>query len=306
MKQYKLYKEVRQWIYRNVRPIDLARWQYQFEGGRGELVISALEAYQNEDGGFGHALEADAWNPNSSPIQTFEAIELLREINFNEADHPIIKGILSYLDSGKDFYNGVWQNIVPSNNVYPHAPWWHMESVSTSHNRFNPSVGLAGFGLCYAKQHSALYEKCSAIAKEAMDYLYQADQIDMHVLICYIALMEYCEKAEVTDLFSMNELKNRLATLVRKCITKDTSIWATSYVCKPSVFFNTPKSIFYPDNKEIAAYECDFIKNTRNSEGVWEVTWGWAGYPGEWAISKNWWKSHIAVSNMLYLRNFEF
>ena len=48
------------WIYRNARPIDLARWKYHFENGSKANVLQSLSAYQNEDGGFGHALEADA------------------------------------------------------------------------------------------------------------------------------------------------------------------------------------------------------------------------------------------------------
>jgi hypothetical protein len=64
------YMKIKNWIYRNGRPIDLARWQYHFENVTKDNVITALAAYQNPDGGFGHGLEADSWNPNSSPIQT--------------------------------------------------------------------------------------------------------------------------------------------------------------------------------------------------------------------------------------------
>ena len=63
-------EKAKDFIYRNVRPLDLARWQYLFENGKKEDVFKILAKYQNEDGGLGHALEADCWNPNSSPIQT--------------------------------------------------------------------------------------------------------------------------------------------------------------------------------------------------------------------------------------------
>lgn len=73
------FEKARKFIYRNARPLDLARWQYHFEGGRKENVIEALSAYQNEDGGFGHGLEADFWNPNSSPMATSAAAQYLSE-----------------------------------------------------------------------------------------------------------------------------------------------------------------------------------------------------------------------------------
>lgn len=121
------FKKAHTFIYRNARPLDLARWRYHFEGGSKEAVLTALAAYQNEDGGFGHALEPDVWNPNSSPIQTWTATEILREIDFTDNTHPIIQGILSHLASGKDFDGKFWYNTVRSNNNYPHAPWWHTE-----------------------------------------------------------------------------------------------------------------------------------------------------------------------------------
>lgn len=82
-------------IIHNARPLELARWRYHFENGPMEDVIKALQSYQNPDGGFGHALEPDAWNPDSSPIQTWAALEILKELNFKDPNHPIIKSILN-------------------------------------------------------------------------------------------------------------------------------------------------------------------------------------------------------------------
>lgn len=75
----KIFQKARGFIYRNARPVDLARWRYHFEGGAREEVLTALAAFQNEDGGFGHGLEADSLNPNSCPIQTWNACEILRK-----------------------------------------------------------------------------------------------------------------------------------------------------------------------------------------------------------------------------------
>jgi len=52
------YTRARAFIYRNARSLDIARFQYHFENGSREAVLAALAAYQNGDGGFGHALEA--------------------------------------------------------------------------------------------------------------------------------------------------------------------------------------------------------------------------------------------------------
>lgn len=149
-----VFEKARLFIYRNARPLDIARWHYHFQGGGREAVLEALAAYQNEDGGFGHALEPDAWNLNSAPIQTWAATELLREIGMTDAAHPIIRGILRYLASGKDFDGRFWFNTVASNNDYPHAPWWHAGNQSTQALGYNPTACLAGFIIRFADKEA--------------------------------------------------------------------------------------------------------------------------------------------------------
>ena len=114
------FDAIRRWMHRNARPLDLARWQYHFESGSAEAVLQSLSAYQNEDGGFGHGLEADCWNPASAPMQTWAAACILRELNAPK-EHPIVAGILRYLGSGAHFVDGLWQGAIPSNNDFPHA-----------------------------------------------------------------------------------------------------------------------------------------------------------------------------------------
>lgn len=299
------YEKARAFIYRNARPIDLARWQYHFENGSKEAVVKALSHYQNEDGGFGHALEADAWNPYSSPIQTWAATEILREIDFTDNAHPVVKGILLYLASGKDFEGHLWYNTVKSNNDYPHAPWWHTDSDSTCHHDYNPTACLAGFIVRFADRQSKLYALGCRIAAEAVEQLMGAQrENDMHTLSCYIRLMMYCEEAGVTDLFDISALKEKIGGQVHAGITQNTAEWETSYVCKPSQFFNSKNSPFYSGNERIADYECEYIIRSQLADGSFHIPWRWNDYADEWAISKNWWKAHVILSNLLYLKGF--
>jgi hypothetical protein len=97
------YQNARAFIYRNARPLDFARWQYHFEGGGKDAVLTALSAYQNEDGGFGHALEPDSWNPNSVPLQTWTATEILREIK-KVAVIQILIAVSAYSSIPRSFF----------------------------------------------------------------------------------------------------------------------------------------------------------------------------------------------------------
>ncbi|WP_182479278.1 hypothetical protein [Eisenbergiella sp. OF01-20] len=97
----KQFSGIKAWVYRNAREIDLNVWKFYFEKGRKEDVVSALSYYQNEDGGFGNALEPDNWNPDSTPYTTLYAINLLREIGMTDTAHPLYQGIFKYLYSEK-------------------------------------------------------------------------------------------------------------------------------------------------------------------------------------------------------------
>lgn len=298
-----VFENAKTFVYRNARPLDIARWQYHFENGSKEAVLNALSHYQNEDGGFAHALEPDSWNPSSSPIQTCTATEILREIDYTDKTHPIVKGILHYLESGKSFNGKFWWNAIKSNNDYPHAPWWHTESDSTSHDDYNPTACLAGFIIRIANTSSELYTLGSRIAKEAFDaYAVKGSLNDMHTASCYIRLLEYCKDTRDTDLFDLSVLEIKIKEQVKISISQNTDEWETSYACKPSQFFNSKSSIFYADNKTIADFECEFIIKTQLKDGSWNIPWAWADYPEQWAISKNWWKSNGAILNMLYLK----
>ena len=69
--------------------------------------MNALSYYQNADGGCGHAVEADCWNPNSTPLHTGTACDILREIDFTDKEHPLVKGMLKWFLSamiGKSDY----------------------------------------------------------------------------------------------------------------------------------------------------------------------------------------------------------
>lgn len=68
-----ILKKSKAFVYRNARPLDIARWNYLFENGDKQDVIKYLMAYQNPDGGFAHALESDCWNRQSTPVQTWVA-----------------------------------------------------------------------------------------------------------------------------------------------------------------------------------------------------------------------------------------
>lgn len=305
-----VYDRARDFVYRNARPLDIARWRYHFESGSRQEVLTALSAYQNKDGGFGHGLEEDCMNPYSSPMQTWRATVVLREIGGLHNSDPMVRSMLHYLEHTPDFDGERWNHVTATNNDYPHASWWtypqepwRQESERyLFDNRYNPTASLAGFVLRYAGTDSDFGKKALRIAKDAVEALFLiGDPRDMHVLSCFIQLHEDIMAAGLAGRFEMDRLTALLRELTARTITQDYETWETNYVCKPSQFLQNRESFFYEDISKAAQYECDFINQTQMPDGGYRVNWDWEAYPDAWAVSKNWWRAEITVNNMIYL-----
>lgn len=297
------FDKARSFVYRTARPLDIERWKYLFEDGSQENVLHILQEYQNEDGGFGHGLELDCWNPKSSPIQTWTATEIIREVHLEDRTHPVIQGILRYLFSGDHFDGHIWANTIASNNEYPHASWWNYDSNEAS--SYNPTASLIGFILYYAEKDSSEYAFAVRLLKEAYAYLKtEVPMESMHTTACFVDLYETCCRCSVMEI-DQEEFKNLLNKQISYVLTKDTSIWFTDYVCKPSQFIKHPNSEFYAAHAELCAFERDFISQTQLETGSWEITWEWDSFPEEWHIAKNWWKADMIIRNVCFYKAFE-
>lgn len=295
------FERARQFIYQNARPLDFARWRFLFEDGSAEDVLRCLEAYQNEDGGFGHGLEPDCWNPNSSPVQTWAATEIIREVGLEDAAHPLIQGILRYLASADAFDGHIWRNTIPSNNDYPHAPWWNYTPAQAL--TYNPTASLIGFLLKYAPAESPLYASAISMAKEAYAFLTANSPLEsMHTVCCFVQLYEYLSECAPSAAFDMDALKNLLQAQIRHVLTQDTSVWSTEYVCRPSLLIHSQQSVFYPEHQALCDFECALIGKTQAPDGSWALTWDWGTDSPQWHISENWWKSDLIIKNLKFCR----
>ncbi len=298
------FEKARRFIYRNARPVDLAIFKYHFENGSRENVLTALSAYQNPDGGFGWGIEADNFNPNSLPMGVWKATEYIREIGEIDPEHPIIQGILRYLESGDGFdeSHNQWMNTVPSNNDYPCAFWWKYNE-NGSLFEYNPTAALAGSIVRYAKKWNALYEKGLQIVKEAAEWFIKDAPIEQHIAKCFITMYNDCQDAGAMP-FDDAAFSSKLNEIVDKSICRDVSRWG-EYIPRPSTFITSRNCRFYNEGlEELCRAECDYIKNTQLDDGSFYVPWQWSNYK-EWYVAENWCKSTITIENMLFLREFE-
>lgn len=298
------FERARGFIYRNARSLDLARWRFHFEGGSRDDVLKALSFYRNEDGGFGHGLEADLWNPNSTPISVWAAAEIILETGLDDRDNELISGILGYLQSGADFDETEmqWLNTVPSNNTYPHAIWWEYRGKSDF--KYNPTAMLAGFIILFAAKDSPLYKKACDIIVRAVTWFMGSDICEQHVTHCFIRLYQALEKSG-EELVDLDAFGKYLCENVNRCICCETDRWDTEYVCKPSNLGITKDSIFYEGNEDICQAEVNNIRDSQLEDGSYNVTWQWYNDYKEFDVAANFWRSNIIIEKMLFLKAFE-
>jgi hypothetical protein len=304
----KSFEEIRNWVYRNARPMELAIWQYEFEDGSRDAVLTALSFYQNEDGGFGNALEADCWNPNSSPYTTLNAISKLKEINFTDRNHPIIQGIFKFIESGMHYSENGWLFNIPSNNDYPHAPWWTYDSESNEYESIGVTAGIACFLLRFADKDASIYKQALSIVDKLIAKLSMPGNFGEMGVGGYCELLETIPQLGLSDRYDMDFVANTVKRLVYDAIERDIAKWVY-YGKTPSSFITSPDSIFYKENEALLHQELDYIIEKRPENGVWGITWSWFDlnevYPKEFAISENWWKADVAIGKLKLLRNFD-
>lgn len=293
------HQKIRSWVYRNARPLDLARYQYHFENGTIENVLASLSAYQNKDGGFGHGIEADFVNPNSSPVGVRVFFDILREIDFYDANCPLIMSAFEYLDNCEYYGNWGWHGVIPSNNEYLHAQWWHFDSNPW---QLCPTGTLAGYSIRAADKETSIYKKSLQLINESLDALYRNLPDRVLSTNSYAHLLSDLQKSDISSQFDIGKIQAILKHFIPTEIEHNSCKWV-EYTDRPSNYVTSPDNSFYPVVDEVLEKEIEFILETINSDGVWNIYWG---YPNnrDFAVCENWWKSDIAIKRLLLLNAF--
>lgn len=122
-----------------------------------------------------------------------------------------------------------------------------------------------------------------------------------------ILLLNDIIAGDMSQTFHYDGLEEKMKEIVNRTIERNQAEWAV-YTPRPSEFIHTPDSPLYQGNEEIVAAELDYLIDTRNTEGVWNITWSWFElgdkYAKEFAISENWWKASKAIDKLEFLKNF--
>ena len=102
------------------RVLEQRLFAYHYLNGSPDAVDTALDAYRNEDGGYGHALAPDLRGPMSQPLHTVHALRVLDTIG--RCGGQRVERVCRYLTS-VSAADGALPAVRPNQRGYPTAPF---------------------------------------------------------------------------------------------------------------------------------------------------------------------------------------
>jgi hypothetical protein len=292
------FRQARQFLVAQARPLEGALFAHWFEGAPAAVPLAELAAFQNEDGGFGRALEPDLRTPSSSALATAQGLRLLAELGC-AAGHPLVAPALRYLLATCE--KGIWRIAPSDTNSHPHAPWWHDEegSLARAFGQFavNPRADLVGllhhFGAGVPAPWLAEITEGAVAAVETGEL--RGDG--------YLCALRLAETASLSPSFRAR-LVPRLRRQVLEVVARDPGQWA-SYCTPPLWAAPEPGGLVADLLAEPVQQHLDHMIDTQSPEGCWSPFWNWgAFYPGVWEQARREWCGHLTLNALVSLRAY--
>ena len=294
------FRRAKTFVMEQGRDLDRALLAFHFEDGTADDVLTALAAYQNDDGGFGRGLEPDLRTPASSVIATTVAFQNFRSLRV-PADHPMVRRGIAYLLETYNESRQVWPIIPPEVEDAPHAPWWYYAESEASFGGFliNPRVEIVGYLHDYsAEVPPYLLKTLTTAVFEHLDSL--PDEMEMHDLICFVSL------AETVFLSQLNRdrIWTKLAIAADNSVAREPEQLA-GYVLKPLYLVSSPDAPLAEQFAEEVAMNLDFEVEQQGADGAWSPNFSWGDqHPEAWEIAKREWQARMTLKNLRVLRDF--
>lgn len=106
-------------VWLTARVLEQRLFAYHFLNGGPDPVETALDAYRNADGGYGHALDPDLRGPVSQPLHTAHALRVLDAVG--RCGGQRVERVCRYLTSVST-PDGALPTVTPAQRGYPTAP----------------------------------------------------------------------------------------------------------------------------------------------------------------------------------------
>lgn len=299
-----VYARAKEFVFEQARPLERQRLLFHFESGPARAVLDELMAYQNPDGGFGHALEPDLFTPASSAVATWVACTVLHEVGAG-GDDPAVRAAVGYLVDTYDPAERRWWIVPPETEDAPRADWWTYADIGRTFNdcRLNPTAGLAG----------ALWEHPELVPPTLLDEL--AETVTAR-LESGADASGRLDRGELTAALLFVEARHlpgpirrrATAALVRaaaRLVEPRPEGW-TEYRLQPLDVAHGPASPLAPavDPASVAA-NLEHVLAGQLPDGSWPLTWSWADIDAQaWVSAERAGKGVVVLERLRALRAY--
>ena len=290
------------YLYTNGRPLDQRVYELHFGDGTVDAVLEAIAPYQNEDGGFGHAIEPDLRTPASSAIATSTAFGFLRGVKA-PASNPVVQKAVNYYLDTFDTEKKVWAIIPPEADDAPRAFWWEYAKSEELFDHFlhNPRAAILGHLYAYAELVPADFlDELTEIQMAALEAI-PVDEQDMFNIDCYVGLAATSLPDAVRT-----RLHAAIEPAIRQHATFDPDGELTEMSLVPLRIASSPDATFaYLFDEATLNANLDKDMAEQLDDGSWELGWDWSAINAEaWEMAKREWKGHVIVHKLKTFKAF--
>ncbi|MFJ4694217.1 hypothetical protein [Streptomyces sp. NPDC088766] len=262
-------------VWLTARVLEQRLFAHHFLRGAADPVETALDAYRNEDGGYGHALEPDLRGPVSQPLHTARALHVLDSLG--RCGGQRTERVCRYLTSVSTA-DGALPAVLPSQRGYPAAPFVPIvddppgELLATG-----PVVGLLHRNEVW---HAWLF-RATDFCWQAVDAMETSHPYEIQAAVTFLDSASDRPRAEAAaDRLGRLTREQRLAVLDPD--RRDAYPVAPGYAPGehhfPYDYAKTPNSLaraWFTDAEMAGAL--DFLAGEQREDGGWPIRWrGWA------------------------------
>jgi len=298
----KSFEIISQNLKEKARPLDIARFNYHLDKGSQENLIKEIKKYQNENGGFGNALEPDFRLPLSTPMATSIALRHLSKVDSSKSAHTLIKKAVSYLEASYDNDRNGWYAVTKEVNDYPHTPWWHFDQEKKitviDENWGNPSAELLAYLLRY-KDYLKQIDLDTLVKKAVKNIQHKKKYQSENEIYCYLKLYEEIDSKKKV------QLKGSISDGIKQLVVYDQDKWQ-EYVPLPLDFVPVPKKERFGVSKSKMEANLDFyVKLIENSkESLIKPPWGSSFYKEGLKDAYQEWQGNWTLKILIALDNY--
>jgi hypothetical protein len=258
-------------VWLTARVLEQRRFAYHFLGGDADPVETALAAYRNEDGGYGHALEPDLRGPVSQPLHTAHALRVLDSIG--RCGGQRAERVCRYL-TAVSTPDGALPAVHPSQRGYPAAPFVPiLDSPPSDLLATGPLVGLLHRNEVW---HAWLF-RATDFCWQAVESLETSHPYEVEAAVAFLDSAPDRPRAEAAaDRLGRLVREQRLAVLDPE--RREACPVAPGYAPEehhfPYDFARTPDSLaraWFTDEEMERAL--DFLAAEQREDGGWPVRW---------------------------------